>query len=496
MLQHIKSTLKNSIIYGFGNLATKIVGFILLPLYTKHLSVADYGVLGIIEVTSQVFIGIFGFSLYQSLFRWYWEKENIDKRKSIFFTCLSFLFISSIIVSIIISQFSGQLSNMLFNSEKYSMVLKLMCISSAFEILITIPNTLIRLQEKPKLFTVSNIIRLFTSLVLTIYFIKYLHLNVEGIYLALICGQLTVFLVLNKYIRENITWSFEMKILKKMLLYSVPLALSSLSAIILSFSDRYILKFLGSLNDVGLYSMGYKIANTLNVFIVTSVNLAISPLIFKKMDDADNKWFYAKLLTYYIYGLMFFVLGMSFFGKELIKLLSYNRAFFDAYNVVPFIAYSTLFMVMKDIALTGLLKMKKSKLISIIILVSSIITIVLDILLIPLFKSIGAAIAVVISQFIYFVLVYIYAQKYYRIPFEIRKLLIILFTGAVLIYIGTLFNDQSLTIRIIAKSVLIILYPFVLYLFRMYEQNEIKTITEIFRKSRKAEFYKSLLKKF
>lgn len=84
MLADIKSTIKNSIIYGFGSLSSKLVGFILIPLYTKYLTVEDYGALGILEVSSQIFIGLFGFGLYQAFFRWYWDKRYSSKQAAIF----------------------------------------------------------------------------------------------------------------------------------------------------------------------------------------------------------------------------------------------------------------------------------------------------------------------------------------------------------------------------------------------------------------------------
>jgi len=94
MLDDIKSALKNTIIYGIGNLSTKLIGFILLPLYTEYLTVHDYGILGVLEVSSQVVITIFSFGLYQAFFRWYWDKRYINRQRSVFFTCLVFSIIT------------------------------------------------------------------------------------------------------------------------------------------------------------------------------------------------------------------------------------------------------------------------------------------------------------------------------------------------------------------------------------------------------------------
>ena len=75
MQTKIKKILKNSAIYSTGNSATKLVGFVLIPIYTKYLSIEDFGVLGLVEVTSQILIGVFGLALYRAFIRWYWDPQ-------------------------------------------------------------------------------------------------------------------------------------------------------------------------------------------------------------------------------------------------------------------------------------------------------------------------------------------------------------------------------------------------------------------------------------
>ena len=82
MLDRLKLTVKDSFIYSLGNISTKVIGLILLPLYLKELSVAEYGMLGILEVSLQVLVALFGLSLYQAFYRWYWDKEYRDKQNS------------------------------------------------------------------------------------------------------------------------------------------------------------------------------------------------------------------------------------------------------------------------------------------------------------------------------------------------------------------------------------------------------------------------------
>lgn len=79
----IKKTLRQTAIYSLGNLTSKVIGFILLPLYTDYLSVSEYGIFAILEATSQILIGIFGFNFTTSMMRWCVSEKSADGQKII-----------------------------------------------------------------------------------------------------------------------------------------------------------------------------------------------------------------------------------------------------------------------------------------------------------------------------------------------------------------------------------------------------------------------------
>jgi len=106
----------------------------------------------------------------------------------------------------------------------------------------------------------------------------------------------------------------------------------------------------------------------------------------------------------------------------------------------------------------------------------------LNILMVPFLGYMGAAIATFIAQTLYFVMIYYYAQKCYPIPYELGKVFKILLTGIAIYFISTLTADVVLWLRLIIKSLLIISYPFLLYLFAFYEPVELQRIREFWTK--------------
>lgn len=473
MLKNIKVTLKNSIIYSVGNMSSKIIGLILLPIYAKHLTISEYGILGIIEISTQLLINIFGLSLSQAFFRWYWDIELRDKQKSIFFTSLFFLILIAMFMFLGFSSISNNISLLLFGKINYSYLLQIMIVSAGLQIIAIMPLTLMRLQEKPILYTFTNIIKLIIGLVFTIYFIVSLNKKVVGIYEAQIISYLFFFVISSKFIWNNIKLKLELRVLKDMLSFSLPLVFASISGVILSIADRFCLKFLGNLSEVGIYSLGYKIANTIKIFVITSVQLALTPMIYKMMDKPDNKRFYSKVMTYFTFGVIICVLGMSLFGREMIKFLARNKDYWESYKIIPIISFAILFGMLKDTSLIGLNIAKKTKIVALIITLISVFNIIVNIILIPYFQYIGAAVATLLSQIMFFIVIYLYAQRHYPIPYEIEKITKMIFISIFLVGISFLTSDLSLFLRLFTKFLLLLSFPVILFFLNFYEKIEL-----------------------
>ena len=240
------------------------------------------------------------------------------------------------------------------------------------------------------------------------------------------------------------------------------------------------LRFLADYKEVGIYSLGFKFANFLRAVVINSVNLALIPVIFKMIGETStNKRFYSKVMTYYTFGLMFFVLAISLFNLEIIKVLSKRVAYWKAYQVIPVISFAILFGMLRDVGITGLNIAKKTNIIGYITLFVAIFNLLLDWLTIPHWGYMGAAFSTLSSQIVYFLAILYFSQKVYSIPYEYKKVSIIVATGLILVVVSQLINPLSGSIRILIKTGLIIIYPFILYLFNFYEKIELDTIRDI-----------------
>ena len=153
-----------------------------------------------------------------------------------------------------------------------------------------------------------------------------------------------------------------------------------------------------------------------------------------------------------------------------------------AYKIIPILSFSFLFGLLKDVSLTGLQIQKRTKIIGLLMTIIALLNLGLNILLIPKFHIYGAAVATLISQIIFFVVIYIIAQKIYFIPYELKKVFLMILIGLILFFVSILFNPLHIILRCIVKSALIAAFPLLLYYFNFYEEIEIQRIKEFWQK--------------
>jgi O-antigen/teichoic acid export membrane protein len=145
---------------------------------------------------------------------------------------------------------------------------------------------------------------------------------------------------------------------------------------------------------------------------------------------------------------------------------------------------------MKEVTVYGLHIAKKTSIIGFIVVFSTVLSLALNLLLIPLWSITGAAIATLISQFVYWYACYYYSQKVFYVPYEIKKITVILITGAALSFSSLLINGMDLLPRLVIKTVCLLSFPFILYFLKFYEPVELQAISGFISKWSKIKNFK------
>lgn len=484
MLRSIKTSFKETVIYSIGNIAVKIVGLILIPLYVNpaYFSIEDFGLLGILEICGLVLTAFMASALPQSLTRWYWDDEFRNNQKGIFFMSFSIQIVVSALFCLLFIPLSGTFSEIIFGDSKLSDVLVLVIIASAIQAVNNILNTLMRLQSRSILYSATNLSKLALVLALTLYFVIAKGMGLKGIYLAQVLGNAVIVIYLTVYGIRNSSVFFDLKIFKSMSAYGYPLLLANISAVTLTVIDRFSLNSLAPLKSVALYTLAFKITSVLKLVIVDSMKLAIGPMMIKRMYSSDNKRFYSKVLLYSSYVLMFAITGISAYSYEVIKVLADQKEFWAAVTIIPVLSLSVFFINLKEVTVYGLHIARKTGIIGTIVVFSAVIGLGLNLLLIPHLDIMGAALATLLTQMVYWLAVYNFSQRVFHVPYELVKIFKIVVVGMVISFTCQLFNGVEILPRLLLKTVCVFSFPFVFLLLNFYEDAEWQAIKGFVKK--------------
>lgn len=425
----LKSFAKNSIIYYVSTSLTKGISFFLLPLYTSVLSTEDYGVLELMSIISTMVIILFTFQIGQGVARYYSELRNQKHIQIYTSTVAYFSLISFGLFSLVSVLFLSKISNYLNLSESTALFALL---SIALNGLFYLSQNQLTWKIKPFQEMISSLTYNIITIGLTIYFMVYKNEGVKGVFMAQCVGASLGMLVAYFYSRRDYSTYFSAVVLKKLLRFSLPLMPGALAIFIYMFTDRICIKELLGLEELGVFSVGNKIASILT-FSGIGVSAALTPLIyrhFKEKETPEKIALMFRLFSSLSFILLFF---LAFFAQSITEIMT-NSDYSEAVIIIPFLLYA-IYLNSLTFFFPGLSIAKKTSKISFIATLAGAVNLILNIALIPYFGILVAAMVTCVSFGLNFILLYYYSQKEYPINVTLVPHLIvsILFFGIIFI---------------------------------------------------------------
>ncbi|MDP3790115.1 MAG: polysaccharide biosynthesis C-terminal domain-containing protein, partial [Candidatus Omnitrophota bacterium] len=429
---------------------------------------------------------VYDFGMINALFRWVYQykEDEIVLRRRVASTSLIFLLVLASFLTIVLWNEAGFISNIIFKNAGFSGLIRLMLIGLFLQSLTWVPLSLLRIQEKP-IMLISIAMSGMAAMVLFNYILLSNGMGLKGIYVSSIISYALILPALFYVTRSYYVLDFSLKELKGMLKFGLPFFPVLFFSWIIDFSGRFFLGRYSTLEQVGLYSIGYKIGQILylaeKTFAIAWVPLMLS-LAHKYSEKAPEV--FGKVFTYFIFSSMVLFLACSIFSKEILRMFT-SAPYFAAYRVVPLIALSYVLYGIYGYMLSGLTITKKIHLQPFIFLGAAALNVLMNMLLIPGFGMMGAAFSAAASYVVIAAATYYCAQKFYPIPIELKRLFKILAASAA-VYLLTFFTDfKNLALSFAYKSVVLAGFFWILYISGFFSTSELdKLRTFILRRKR------------
>lgn len=441
-MKRIDELLKNTFIIALGTLSTKILSFLLVPLYTLWLNPTEYGEFDLLSTYVAFIVPFATFQLEQAIFRFI--VENKTKANKYFNSAMNVVILNLIVCNILI----------LILLKNNSLLIPFMLYFN-FYTLYSCDSEYLRGTEKLKKYSFCNILVSLFIIIFNIIFVYKLKFQVFGMLLSYALAYFlgVVFISISERNIE-LKRSNEKVIQKEMIKYSLPLIPNSISWWIINVSDRSLIKiYLGNFYN-GIYAVSCKIPVIVNL-LFSIFNLSWQQTAVKTLNDKDKNKFYNNIFLQLI-TFLFTTSILVVCSSEFIFHIFINKQYYAGIYQIPILVNGLIYLSFAQFLNAIFLANKKTKSVGITTIISAIINIIINFMLLNKIGIYAASISTFISYLALFIIRYIALSK----NFETKKIFLLIGKYNVILIIFSLFLyfNTSIYIKIIVLMIAIIYF--------------------------------------
>jgi len=487
-----KIFIKRVTLIGVVKFFTSLRGIVFLPLLTKTIGAYGYGIWSQILVTTGLFAPIIMLNLASSTVRFLSaEKDNKKISKGIF-TVIFTVLLSGVFFALILFLFSDSFATILLKEPATSFFIKLTSALLILEALNQISLESFRALGQIKKYSALIILQT----ILEIIFVALLTLwgfGLFGALIALLVVRVIVLLFSLSFIISHVGFSApDISILPSYLAFSFPFLLMVLFDTLINSSDRYIIGFFKGAEAVGIYSATYSMG-FLPIIFIYPITYILSPTVFKFFDEGKID----KVKTYLSFSLKYFLLfsipsvfGLTILAKTMLRTLSTSEfVLFNSMFIVFLVALSAIFYGVQAIYSQIIMIEKKTNIFIFVFGIGAITNLALNIIFIPYFGVISAAINTAIAYFIIVLLIYLKSIQYIKFKVDFSFIVKSLFASLVMAVVVYLINPIGMMMILLTVFSGVGIYFVVLFLLKSFTPKETAILFSIFKKNNFFEKY-------
>jgi O-antigen/teichoic acid export membrane protein len=425
-------------IYGLSSILGRVIGYLLIPLYTRVFIPEEYGVANEMYAYCSILLILLTYGMETTFFRF---SESESDRERVYSTSLISILVTTLLFLILAFGFSGPLAELIRHPDHMEYIIWFALIVS-MDALTAIPFARLRAAGKATRFAAIKLLNIFFFIGFNLFFIvlcPYLlqkglftgfvntvyneNIGVGYIFISnLIASAITILLLLPEYLKTK--FRFDRALWRRMMVYALPLLVLGLAGSINETMDRIFLKFLLpeniAMEQVGIYGACYKISLIMTIFI-QAFRFAAEPFFFAHAREADARKTYADVMKYFVIvcaliflAVMMYMDGVKYFVGE---------KYYAGLTIVPILLLANLFLgVYFNLSIWYKLT-NQTKFGAYISIGGALLTVLLNIWWIPLIGFMGSAWATLICYFGMMVVSYVIGQKHYAVPYDLRSII-------------------------------------------------------------------------
>jgi len=426
---------QNIFIYTISDIVPKSLAFFMVPLLTRHLTVAEYGIFGYLQALITFLTLLFTLGLNGAATRFFFEMEEPEQRRKLMGTIFMLLALNVICMSVLLLTTMFLLPDSLFTNIPLWPFYPYAIFSAALFSFLGLPLALAIAEKKAITFGVLQSSRTITIFGAIVILVIWNQMGAEGIIYGYLLSSLLIGAISLQQIFKQATITFPSPHAREILAFSIPLLPHAIAGWILQLSDRLFLERLSNLEQLGIYSAACQLGLVMDLLMNSIKNAAI-PYYYQLLDKVDYaRELLGELLHLVIPIFLIISLGLILISREVFTLLVDQR-YSSGQMIYIMTVFMGLFHGLYFCTIPIIMHRKKTRWLAATTGIVAFINFGLNALLIPIYQAWGAALATLVSYALLFLLTVLASQQLLTVSWPFKRLL----GGLVIISVATLLS--------------------------------------------------------
>lgn len=474
MLNQIRRLGVHAVVYGTGLIIQAALAVLLLPLYTRYLTSADYGALETIIAGASLLALTLGGGISSAFFRFYSQGRSSGRRLTVFRTSFWFTMTAASVGLIVGVLLAEPVSEVLFGGSGRASLVRAGALGLWAEMNYTQLAALFRAEERSRQFVAASLVNFVLSATVSVVLVVVFHKGPVGVIIGTFSGTFFVLAALMVVRREQLGLEFDSHLLWAMQRFGLPLAVSGLGVWAINFIDRFFLVTISGEAETGVYSMAVRISSV-TALALAAFQMAWHAFAFSFADDDEARGVFGYVLTYVLFGACWLSLALGLLAPWLVRLLApSNPSFWPASQAVGLLSFAIAALAGYGVTETATARVGRTAFTWVITGSGAAVNIVLNVALIPRYGMEGAAVATVIGFLWMFIMMAIYSRRIFPVPYQWRRIVLI---GVVAVGLTVFGNASHAPLAVVL--VLIAAFPLLLLPLRFYQPAELAALRRL-----------------
>jgi O-antigen/teichoic acid export membrane protein len=440
LLSQLKRLGADSLLYAFMNVGTKLIAFIMLPVYTSFLSRAQYGVVYILDqVTSMLtFLVIFGTDSALSFY--YYDTKDENKRLLYVRNVMYFRLFVVFLLFVLVLLAGPWFAKTVLENPHYVDLLYINLFTLLLDTIFVVVTTVMRFEFQTKKVVLFTLIKMLLVAVLSYAALKFFEPTPKGLFLGRLISSGIIFFFMLHIAGKYLKFHVRRDVLKELLAYAAPLAPTSLAFWVIANSSTFIIQKFASLEEVGVFGVALRLAMMITL-ITSGVQMAWRPYSMSMKDKENSPWLFAKIYMALLLLGLFGIIAVATVSPWIMKTFFATR-YYEAYPYVSFLSCVTFLNFYYLIISAGLFFTKQTAYITRVFMIAAFLNIVLNFMLVPFWLGWGAVVANIFTYVFAIWFIFRKSQKVYYVPVSFGKMSF-LFVNALISLVAIVYIQET-----------------------------------------------------